>query len=396
MIPPASTRDTVASEPALTDARTAMQTRSQAQARPRGRVVINGRFLSQRGSGVQRFARELVLGLDAELARRPTGERRWVLMVPAGIPETAKTQLNLQCIEWRVAGSTRGHLWDQLLRRHCEADDVLVNLANSGPVLRSRSISILHDAAVYRTPANFSRAYRLFHQTLGRLISRRSVIGTVSQFSRHELADVLGLEAADIFVVPNSCEHLSQVTPDGSILARLGVEPGRYFLAIGSPVPNKNLPAAIRAFTRLAAPGQRFVIVGAVDAAVFGAGLRDAPPGVLLAGSIPDAQVTALLHDATALVFPSLYEGFGIPPLEAMLKGCPVIASNIPPVVEVCGDAVLYFDPADEASITQAMQRALAEPVLLAEQVRRGRARSALYSWQRSAQCLLDAVARLP
>lgn len=396
MISPPHRREQIASEPTLIDANAERLTPSQAIACPRGSAVINGRFLSQRGSGVQRFARELVLGLDAELARRTAGERRWVLMVPPGVPKAAKAQLSLQCIEWRVAGSTRGHLWDQLLRLHCEADDVLVNLANSGPILRSRSISILHDAAVYRTPANFSRAYRLFHQPLGRLISLRSVIGTVSQFSRHELADVLNLEAADIFVVPNSCEHLSQVTPDDSVLARLGVEPGRYFLAIGSPVRNKNLPAAIRAFTRLAMPSQKFVIVGAVDASVFGAGLRDAPPGVVLAGSISDAQVSALLHDATALVFPSLYEGFGIPPLEAMLKGCPVIASNIPPVVEVCGDAVLYFDPADVASITQAMQRVLADSALLAEQVRRGRARSALYSWQRSAQCLLAAVARLP
>src|SRR5207253_10324987 len=140
-------------------------------------------------------------------------------------------------------------------------------------VLRGRSITILHDAAVYRTPLNFSRAYRLFHRLLGRLIARRSVIGTVSQFSKRELADALHLDPKRIFVVPNSCEHLGAVTPDDSVLARLALVPKRYFLAIGSPVRNKNLGVAIAAFKRLANPDQRFVIVGAVDTAVFGQGL---------------------------------------------------------------------------------------------------------------------------
>jgi glycosyltransferase involved in cell wall biosynthesis len=357
-----------------------------------GDVYINGRFLSQRGSGVQRFARQLVLALDAELAQSSeNSERRWSLLVPPGLAQLP----TLNHIEVRVVGTAKGHLWDQLLRFYCRSNDILVNLANSGPVFRSRSISILHDAAVFRTPQNFTLAYRLFHQWLGRLIAIRSTIGTVSEFSRGELTAALGINAARIFVVPNSCEHLRDVIPDPTVLERLNLKPGRYFVAIGSPVTNKNLAAAIAAFTRLDAPGQQFVVVGAVDTAVFGQGLTEVPPGVVLAGAIPDAQVNALLKNATALVFPSLYEGFGIPPLEAMLNRCPVIASNIPPVVEVCGDAVLYFDPTDVSSITRALRRTLDEPELLPGLVTRGEARAAMYSWQRSALRLMEAVARL-
>jgi len=357
----------------------------------RGDVIVNGRFLSQRGSGVQRFAHQLVLALDAELAARTVMHRRWVLMVPPGVTKLP----SLEQIEIRAAGALRGHLWDQWLRFRCRRDDILVNLANSGPVFRARSIAILHDAAVYRTPQNFTRAYRLFHQCLGRLLALRSVIGTVSQFSRAELAKALGLDLDRIFVVPNSCEHMRDVMPDRSILQQLGLVRGHYFLAIGSPVPNKNLRAAIAAFTALAAPGERFVVVGAVDAGVFGHGLAETPPGVVLAGALSDEQVTALLREARALVFPSVYEGFGIPPLEAMLNRCPVIASDIAPVVEVCGDAVLYFDPADVESMTRALRRALNEPELLSTLVARGAHRATLFSWQRSASLLMQAVDRI-
>ena len=358
-----------------------------------GDVCINGRFLTQRASGVQRFAREIVQALDAELVRTvPTwSRRRWVLLVPPGTTSLPP----FQRIEVREIGSARGHLWDQLVRFHCGRDDILVNLANSGPIFRRRSISIIHDAAVYRTPLNFTRAYRLFHQTLGRLVARRSMIGTVSNFSRRELSKVLQLDPDEIFVVPNSCEHLRAVSPDLSVLDRLSLTTGGYFLAIGSPVPNKNLRTAVEAFTRLKQTSKKFVIVGAVDSAVFGQGLGQVPEGVVLAGGIPDEQVTALLQNATALVFPSIYEGFGIPPLEAMLNRCPVIASEIPPVEEVCDDAVLYFDPTDADSLAGAMQIALERPELLRELVARGEARAALYSWRRSADRLLDAVATL-
>ncbi len=359
-----------------------------------GDVYINGRFLTQRGSGVQRFARQLILAIDAELeeaTENAHGLRAWFLLVPRGTAQ----RLALRRITVREVRAAPGHLWDQLLRFHCGTRDILVNLANSGPVLRGRSITILHDAAVFRTPRNFTRAYRLFHQCLGRLIAMRSTIGTVSEFSRGELKAALGIDDGRIFVVPNSCEHLRDVVPDPRVLTRLQLSPGRYFLAIGSPVANKNLLAAITAFMQLAEPELQFVVVGAVDAAVFGQGLTDAPPGVVLAGAIPDEEVTALLRNATALVFPSLYEGFGIPPLEAMLNRCPVIASEIPPVVEVCGDAVLYFDPADVRSITAALRRAVDDPELLTRLVARGEARAAMYSWRRSARRLIEEVRKL-
>lgn len=353
----------------------------------RGAVVFNGRFLTQKESGVQRFSYQLLKALDALLARDGDGGRRWVLLVPPGARPVPFSR-----IEVREVGQGGGHRWDQALRFHCHRDDVMVNLANSGPLLRGRSLSVIHDAAVFRTPANFTFGYRTFHRILGRLLALRARIGTVSNFSRGELAISLGLAADRIAVIPNSSEHLLDVVPDPTVLADLGLERRGYFLAIGSPVPNKNLVRAIEAFGRLERGRQRFVVVGSVDRAVFGDGLSRIPEDVVMAGGISDAKMTALLQNARALVFPSLYEGFGIPPLEAMQHGCPVVASRIPPVQEVCGDAVVYFDPLAGDSIAAAMRRLIDEPGLAEDLVARGRERVKRFSWASSAELLRRAV----
>jgi glycosyltransferase involved in cell wall biosynthesis len=368
----------------------ALKARRRAAARS---VCINGRFLTQHASGVQRFARELVKALDSELAQGRGGHiaEHWQLLVPPG----ATAVPALRCVHVRQVGHLGGHLWDQLLRWHCGHDDLLVNLANGGPVLRGHSLSVIHDAAVYRTPFNFTRGYRSFHQLLGWLLARRSRIATVSHFSRQELSEVLGISPSRIAVVPNGSEHLRGVEPDASVMQELRLQPQRFFLFIGSPVPNKNLGTAIAAFARLGEPDVCFVIVGAVDGAVFGRDKPQLPPGVVMAGRLSDAQVAALLQEARALVFPSLYEGFGIPPLEAMLQRCPVIASDIPAVREVCGDAVLYFDPGSPDALCRRMRQALADPAELQALADRGEERVRLFSWQRSAQRLLDALAAM-
>ena len=183
---------------------------------------------------------------------------------------------------------------------------------------------VIHDAAVFRTPENFDRRYAMIHQALGKALALTSTIGTVSEFSRHELSEVLKIPAERIFTAPNGAEHLKDSEIDPGILDRLELEAGRFFLFVGSPTRNKNLPLAIEAFTRLADPSAKLVVVGSLSGTVFrNSGDLDRP-GVVLPGYLHDAEISALYQSATALVFPSRYEGFGIPPLEAMMRGCPV------------------------------------------------------------------------
>jgi glycosyltransferase involved in cell wall biosynthesis len=354
-------------------------------------VFINGRFLTQNLGGVQRFCREVVKALDAQLQQGNCllGDLRWVLLMP----QRAECSLQLRRIEVQKAGGLSGHLWEQVQLPRLAAGGILVNLANSAPLAHRRSLTVLHDAMVYRIPHSFSFFYRSFHQLLGRLIVRRTQIGTVSEFSRGELAAIFGIDPATVFLVPNSCEHIAAVAPDGSVLQRLGLEPGRYFLLVGTPAPNKNMERAIAAFAALRRDGQRFVLVGAGDPAVYGRTARQGTQGVILAGRVADAELVALYRHATALVFPSLYEGFGIPPLEAMLHGCPVLASRIPPVEEVCGEAAQYFDPLSVAAMTEAMRSVIDHTVAAAALRDRGRVRAASFSWPQTAGNLLRAIA---
>lgn len=359
----------------------------------RGRdIFINGRFVTQRTSGVQRFAWEVVHALDLEL-REGTSEladRNWILVVPTEPPPG----IHLRRIAIRVVGGATGHIWDQLVLARAARGGIVVNLTNGGPLMHPRSVVIIHDAAVFRTPRNFTRRYVLLHRLLSSFLARTSRVGTVSEFSRRELAAIFRIDGSKIFVVPNSCEHLRSIVPDDTVLTRLGLAAGRYFLFVGKPSANKNLTTAMAAFARLG-PSHKFVIVGMADHAIFRKVVDHVPPGVTVTGHLSDRELAAVFRGATALIFPSLYEGFGIPPLEGMVSGCPVIASRIPAVEEVCGDAALYFDPTKVSSLLAAMQSIVDRPELRTSLVAKGNERALMFSWRRSAQQLMSAIANV-
>jgi glycosyltransferase involved in cell wall biosynthesis len=353
-------------------------------------IYVNGRFLGRTMTGVERFAHMVLDRIDARIVR---GEEpaRWTILLPPGVacPD------HWRGLTERTVGSGGGHAWEQLHLARAARDGVLVNLCNSGPVLPRRALTIIHDALVYDMPGNFSKPYRLLHQTLGRVLARRSRIGTVSQFSRDRLSAVLGLPAAAIPVVANAADHIDAVVPDAAIVDTLGLERGRYLLFVGSFAPNKNLPRALEAFARIARPQDRLVLVGAAVKSFAQNGIGAVPPGVVLPGRISDEALMGLYRSARALVFPSLYEGFGIPPLEAMRFGLPVVAGDIPPVREVCGDAALYCDPLSVDSIATAMQTTLGDDARHADLAARTGERSARYSWDASATALLSALAAI-
>lgn len=353
-------------------------------------VYINGRFLGQRLSGVQRFAREIIVALDAEIEKLEGRGLffRWILVAPKVIV----ADLQLRNIEVRRAGWGNGHFWDQLIFPFVARAGIAVGLANNGAVLHGRSLTVLHDAMVFRTPRNFSTVYALFHRTLDRLLAIRSRIATVSEFSRCELADVLGVDSRDIFVIPNGCDHLDRVTVDKSVLNRLGLAPKQYFLFVGSLSPNKNLMRTIEAFASITHSGRRLLVVGAPEASFFRAGSYPIAPGVIFAGYLSDGEIAALYSDAVALIFPSLYEGFGIPPLEAMTHGCPVLAADIPSVREVCGSSAIYFDPLDIDSIARALSCAANGVAPFPPAKRDAMIRCSHYTWSNSARSLVAAI----
>ncbi|WP_375161646.1 glycosyltransferase family 4 protein [Bradyrhizobium sp. RDT46] len=357
------------------------------------KFFINGRFLSQKITGVQRYAAEMVKAIDALLASEhtaaPLRNADWQLLTPADASEG----LDLDRIKIRTVGRLRGHAWDQIDLARAAAGGRLISLANSGPVFHRDHIIVIHDAQVFRRPDFFNWRYLTAHRTMGRLLARHAAIATVSGFSRRELAEVLNLSASRIPVFPNSAEHFAATKPDPGILARLGVQPQKFFLFVGSKTKNKNLSVAIRAVQLLDRADVPLVIVGGDNSKVFQDNSGQEVSGLLLAGRLTDSEIAALYAHASAFVFPSLYEGFGVPPLEAMIFGCPVIASTADAVVETCGDAAAYFDANDAEALKQLMLERLATGAISEQERRRQQERVAFYSWQKSAKSLLEHLA---
>lgn len=358
------------------------------------KYFINGRFLSQQLTGVQRYAAEIVRAIDGLLASdqfpAPLRHAEWQLLAPPDASET----LPLNRIKIRKTGRLRGHAWDQIDLARAAAGGRLISLANSGPVLHADQIVVIHDAQVFRRPEFFNWRYLAAHRTMDRLLARSATIATVSNFSRRELAAVLGLSASEIPVFPNSAEHFAATVPDVGILERLGLSPHRYFLSVGSIQKNKNIALAIRAANLLQRPDVPLVVVGGGNNKVFQDGASVGDPGVILAGRLTDNEIAALYAQALAFVFPSLYEGFGVPPLEAMLFGCPVIASTADAVRETCGEAAAYFDASDAEGLHRRMLERLAAGKISDEERDRQRDRIATFSWRRSAHELLQFLAR--
>ncbi|PZU11876.1 glycosyltransferase family 1 protein [Sphingomonas sp.] len=352
-------------------------------------IFINGRYLTQPLSGVQRYAEEIVRALDARVgAGEASADYR--LLCPPGARNAGLAHISQEEI-----GRRGGHLWDQIDFARAARKGVALCLASVGPVALSRQVVVIHDAAVQRHPEHFSRFYGAVHKTIDFVLARRARVATVSDFSQRELAEVLGIPAARIIVAKNGAEHL-QITPDADVVDRLGLSGVPFFLVLGNITRNKNLAVAIRALALLQPSPIRLVAVGRLDPSVFGTGFL--PPigeGLVLPGRLDDAEVAGLMRDARALIFPSLYEGFGIPPLEAMANDCPVLASTAEAVVETCGDAAEFFAPHDEAALAKLMQRASSDAGWRAARIAAGRARLALFSWRASADTLAQEVEAL-
>lgn len=350
-------------------------------------LYINGRFLQKPVTGTERFAREITWAMDAILAEREGGSDV-TLIAPPGTPAPQ----GLRVIKFRTEGKRQGHAWEQYDLCRATKDGSLLSLTNSGPVFHRRQAVVIHDAAPYRIPKDFSFGYTTLHRCLGHILARRARLVTVSYFSRTDLSQVLRIPECRIAVVHNGHEHIMRSSPDDGILGTLGLIDRPYFLFVGAPVPRKNLATALRAFAALDRKDAAFVIVGASNKKVFRAGLENLPDNAILPGRLSDEEIVSLYRHARALVFPSLYEGFGIPPLEAMVHRCPVIASDIPPVREVCAEAARYFDPRDADACTAAMRDVLDNADLRESMRQAAAARCRAFSWRESAAKILAVV----
>jgi glycosyltransferase involved in cell wall biosynthesis len=366
---------------------------SNAGVKRRSTWVINGRFLAQRSTGVQRYAQEIVDALDSILSewREYAGRLALRLVVP---PEIQVSPDLSQIDVCRTKFGT-GHAWDQFVLPLYGESRVL-SLGNVGPLLARNHIVCIHDANTFIEPESYSRAFSLAYATLLPLLGKRaSRVATVSRFSAEMLVKYGVCREEKIFIAPNGHEHALRWDPCRATTRLIRTLKRPYVLLLGSRAKHKNVDIVLDQAEALDVAGIDIVVVGGA-ASIFSANERDSPrPNVYYAGYVDDDDLAAFYDGAICLVFPSTTEGFGIPPLEAMARGCPVISSNAASLVEVGGDAVVYVQPYDAAGWRDAIIGVSRNQDLRATMAANGRKRATLFSWKSSAQLYLDEMLRL-
>lgn len=355
-------------------------------------AYINGKFLAQPLTGVQRVGRALLQALD-ETAR--CSGSRWTLLLPPGTAVPPLRAIAGRCIG--PAGLPL-HLWEQTVLPWAARDGWLLNMAGSAPWWARRAANIVHDAAVFDRPGSYTPLFLAWYRALFRhAVRTEAVLLTVSDFSRRRLAQHLQTDAARWRVIGNGGDHLDAVAPDAAPIRDRGLADRPFLLFVGSDNPSKNLERLLAAHAALVPEiDHRLVLVGDGNAAVFRgrAGRHGAPgAGVVALGRVSDGQLKALYRAARALVLPSLYEGFGLPAVEAMGQGCPVVASRTAALPEVCGDAALYIDaPQQVDALVQALRRVLTDDALCAALRGAGGRQAAHWRWSGVAARLQQAL----
>jgi glycosyltransferase involved in cell wall biosynthesis len=350
-------------------------------------IAVNGRFLTQRMVGVQRFAIEALKAMDQLIDSGEYAALDGRIEVLA--PPSAR-DFPLRHIPVRRCGVGGGYFWEQVEFPLHARGRLLLNMCVLGPVVMRNQIVVVHDATPRARPQTFSWRFRAVYNFLIPQLCRRSRFAvTVSEFSRGEIGKWYGVDVSTMPVCFVGADHMLRIVPDRSIIDRLGLSGRKFFLAFGAG-DTKNGETTVAAFLKAKFPDTLLVLTG--NRAWKGSGPQgDALlEGVRNAGYVSDPELRALYEQALALVFPSSYEGFGLPPVEAMLCGCPAIISNAAALVEMCGDAALQCGPNDVDELARLMRLVHDEPERRAAMIAAGRARAARFTWQSTARVLLD------
>lgn len=340
-------------------------------------VYLNGRFLTHQIDGIGRFSLELCKQLKAKGIY-------FKIVVPQWFYYENKEEFNIVKF-----GRLKSHLWEQIdlfrfLRKH--KSPFLLNLSGLGPVFYKNQIITIHDLSFFANPRWFSKSYTLLYKIVTPIVAKSAKrIITVSEFSKTEIVKYLKLPSKKIFVINNAVAtnvSLNDKSTEGRFVE------DKYILAVSSIDPRKNLQRLINVFAEQELSNVNLILVGK-KAKHFNVSLKSIPENVTFTGYVSDDTLKNIYQNCEFFIYPSLYEGFGIPPLEAMSNNCAVIAGDIPSLKEVCGSAAVYVNPYDETDIKNAIFKFLKNKPLVEEMKIRGRLKVSEYSWTASGDKLI-------
>lgn len=344
-------------------------------------IYINARFLTQPVTGVQRYARELVRALDRLIGQGEIDGSKYKFQLLA--PNRGNLQdPGLQHIPLKRVGRLGGHAWEQFELPFYTKGKFLLSLCNTAPLLKHCQAVTIHDSAVFAFPHAYSLLFRLWYRILYKGLTRRAMeIITVSSFSEDELRKYFRLDTGKLRVIYEGAEHILNSASDTGILRKHGLLDRQFVLAVSSMNPSKNFRAFIEAASRLGDKGPEIVIAGGFNPRIFRSPESPLTERVRHVGYVNDGELRALYEHAACFVFPSLYEGFGLPPVEAMACGCPVVAARAASMPEIYGDAALYCNPHDPGDIAEKIRTLLEDPSLREDLRQKGPARARQFTW---------------
>jgi glycosyltransferase involved in cell wall biosynthesis len=354
-------------------------------------IIFNGKFLTVAPTGVHRVAEELIHAFERLMIGRQNEGTLPEVTVVAPTTVGRKPSFSLIRVIKRgfASGLPREFPWEQLNLPWIARNAVLVNLCNMGPVVHFDSLTMIHDAQVYLTPASYSFSFRLLYRLIQPLLGRTSRrILTVSEYSKEQLVSNGIAPAEKITVIYNGCDHVLAHAPAHGFVAASGLDEKRYVLALSSTQSHKNIRILFEAFADPRLSHLTLVLFGATGKSTFESLGFDVPPNVRFVGRIDDAELAALMIHALAFACPSTTEGFGLPPLEAMTLGCPTIIAPCGALPEVCGAAALRADPHDAGQWVEKIISLADDPELSARLRESGRKRAALFTWDGAARKL--------
>lgn len=345
-------------------------------------LYINGRFLTQPMTGVERYA----YNICKALARL---QQSFTLVCPKAPIHQDYDVSDLNIVHFGIGNS---HFWEQCVLPFFffgKKDYLVVSFTGLGSILIPHKMMTIHDLAFLKNPSWYSRAYYWYYKLMTPLAVKTSQhILTVSEFSKSEILRFYPfLKENKISVIYNAIDNL--------LFKRLSdIPPAKepFVLCVSSIDPRKNFARLIEACQGLT--GAKLYIVGKYNR-IFNQQMEldTDSDHIHFLGRVSDEELVRLYNQAVCFVFPSLYEGFGLPPLEAMACGCPVLVSDIPVEREVCGDAALYFNPLEPSEILRIITQYLSNTDVIKKTMRqKGYDNIKRFSWENSANVLMEII----